>query len=158
MKGHLQEAFFSLLLAVVAAFLCLAAMDIPGGAHGSIAPATFPSVITFIIALLAVLNVIACLLKGKKADNLPAISRQGFLNLILFIVLSTAYIWVMSMAGFLISTFFYLLLMPLLICLISADRKGLLKKPAFWARVIAFALVGTGIIYGVFVELLKVRF
>ncbi|REC96453.1 tripartite tricarboxylate transporter TctB family protein [Kushneria indalinina] len=158
MKGHLQEAFFSLLLAGVAAFLCVAAMDIPGGAHGSIAPATFPSAITFAIALLALLNVAASLLKGKKADTLPAISRQGILNLILFIVLSTAYIWAMSVAGFVVSTFFYLILMPLLICLISADRKGLLAKPAFWARVIAFALIGTGIIYGVFVEMLKVRF
>ncbi|GHC32861.1 hypothetical protein GCM10010082_29250 [Kushneria pakistanensis] len=158
MKGHLQEAVFSLLLALVAAFLCVSAMDIPGGAHGSIAPATFPSVITFIIALLAILNVIACILKGKKANNLPAISRQGFLNLALFIVLSTAYVWVISMAGFLVSTFLYLLLMPPFICLISTDRKGHVAKPAFWARVTVFALLGTGIIYGVFVELLKVRF
>lgn len=158
MKGHLQEAFFSLFLAVMAAFLCVSAMGIPGSSHGSIAPATFPSVITAVIAVLALLNVAVCLLKGKKADTLPAISRQGILNLILFVVLSVAYIWVMSAAGFLVSTFFYLVLMPLFICLISADRKGLLAKPAFWMRVIAFALVGTGVIYVVFVELLKVRF
>ncbi|SPJ34998.1 tripartite tricarboxylate transporter TctB family protein [Kushneria phyllosphaerae] len=158
MKGHLQEGVFSLLLAVAAAILCVSAMGIPGSAHGSIAPSAFPSVITFAIAVLAALNVIACFLKGKKADNLPAISRQGFLNLILFVAFSTAYVWAMSVAGFLIPTFFYLVLMPVFICMISADRKGLLAKPAFWARVIVFAVIGTGIIYGVFVELLKVRF
>ncbi|WP_445621495.1 tripartite tricarboxylate transporter TctB family protein [Kushneria sp. Sum13] len=158
MKGHLQEGIFSLLLAVGAAFLCVSAMGIPGSAHGSISPSAFPSAITLAIAVLAALNVIACLLKGKKGDNLPAISRQGFLNLLLFIVLSTVYVWAISVTGFLIPTFFYLVLMPVLICMISADRKGLLAKGAFWARVIAFAVIGTGIIYGVFVELLKVRF
>ncbi|MCM2972208.1 tripartite tricarboxylate transporter TctB family protein [Larsenimonas suaedae] len=158
MNASIQETCLSLLLAAVAAGLAVTAMGIPGSAHGSIAPSTFPTVIAWLIAALSVLNALVTLRRASGEGQMKAMSARGVGNIVAFLAVSTAYVWLIGQAGFVVATLAYLLIMPVFVCVVSPRHRVRLSRVSFWATLVVFAAIATGAIYGVFVELLNVRF
>ncbi|WP_110687851.1 tripartite tricarboxylate transporter TctB family protein [Salinicola aestuarinus] len=159
MSSYSQEMIFSFLLVVLSLALGAMATQIGGGANGSIAPSTFPSVIAFVMAGLSLINALKCgwcLVKERESPH-ARIEGVAALGVIGFLVIATLYVVGIAFVGFEISTLAFLFVTTLYLQLLRVhSRQRLTAKKVMTGLV--FAVVASLSIYLVFVEFLSVRF
>ncbi|WP_110665900.1 tripartite tricarboxylate transporter TctB family protein [Salinicola halophilus] len=159
MSSYFQEMIFSVCLVALSLFLGSMATQIGGGANGSIAPSTFPSVIAFAIAGLSLINAVKCgwSLRRREESAHARIEGMAALAVVGFLAIATLYVLGIAYVGFELSTVAFLLVTTLYLQMLRQHtaQRSAIKVVAISA---VFALVAALIIYLVFVEFLRVRF
>ncbi|UYF99597.1 tripartite tricarboxylate transporter TctB family protein [Halomonas sp. GD1P12] len=163
MQRTKQELVFSAFLTLSAAAVFYFSLQIGGMVVRSVSPGAFPSVLSALIVLLALGNTLRCGWQISKhsgsaesvdeADK-SGMSLRGIFNVSAFVIASIVYVMSLATLGFVVTTVVYLFVISLAISLITGHDLTLRRL------VISLIVSGasTALLYGVFVELLNVRF
>lgn len=158
-----QELVFSGFLVLSASIIFFFSLRIGGMAVGAVSPGAFPSVLSALIAVLALGNVLRCgreigkhdgSAAGASQDGEDRMSSRGFFNVMAFVMASIVYVMSLVLIGFVVTTVVYLFVMSL--ALSRSAGHGITLRNL--GKSLLVSMLSTAGLYLVFVELLNVRF